>query len=204
MTDIVYRYQGNAYFNLTNKCPCRCTFCIRGNAPFVGEAENLWFQKEPSIEEILQAVDSFDFTGCGEGVFCGYGEPTEALENLILTSRYVKERYALPLRINTNGLGDLIWGRSVAKEVCEAVDKVSVSLNMPDAISYHKVVRSIYGEKAFEAMKKFALDCKKYLDDVQFTVVDCIGKDKVEQSRLLAETLGIPLRVRAYEGKSCQ
>ncbi|MDO5135439.1 MAG: TIGR04100 family radical SAM protein [Eubacteriales bacterium] len=201
MTDIVYRYQGKVYFNLTNRCPCRCTFCIRSNGPAVGEAENLWFQKEPSMEEIRQAIDDFDFQDCKEAVFCGYGEPVAALNKLLFTSRYVRKKYDLSLRLNTNGLGDLIWGRSVAKEVCRAVDSVSVSLNMPDAASYDQVVRSIYGEQAFPAMLRFACSCKKYLDDVRFTVVDCIGEEKVERSRILAESLGIPLRVRAYEGK---
>ena len=60
------------------------------------------------------------------------------------------------LRLNTNGLGDLINKRSIAREVCQAVDIVSISLNMPDAKSYNEVVRPAYGEKAFDAMLKFA------------------------------------------------
>ena len=31
MADIVYCYNHEVYFNLTNKCPCNCTFCIRNN-----------------------------------------------------------------------------------------------------------------------------------------------------------------------------
>ena len=27
MADIVYCYNDEVYFNLTNKCPCSCTFC---------------------------------------------------------------------------------------------------------------------------------------------------------------------------------
>ena len=87
---------------------------------------------------------------------------------------------------------------SIAKEVCQAVDIVSISLNMPDAKSYNEVVRPAYGEKAFDAMLKFAQDCKKYTENVKFTVVDCIGEENVEKSRKVAEKLGIPLRVREY------
>ena len=54
------------------------------------------------------------------------------------------------------------------------------------------------GEKSFDAMLKFARDCKQYLDDVRFTVVDVIGEEKVEQSKILAAQNGIPLRVRKY------
>ena len=43
---------------------------------------------------------------------------------------------------------------------------------MPDAKSYNEVVRPAYGEKAFDAMLKFAQDCKKYTENVKFTVVE--------------------------------
>lgn len=69
---------------------------------------------------------------------------------------------------------------------------------MPDAASYNEVVRPTYGEKSFDVMLKFARDCKQYLDDVRFTVVDVIGEEKVEQSKILAAQNGIPLRVRKY------
>ena len=84
------------------------------------------------------------------------------------------------------------------EEVCQAVDSVSISLNMPDAASYNEVVRPAYGEKSFDAMLKFARDCKQYIDDVRFTVVDVIGEEKVAQSKILAAQNGIPLRVRKY------
>ena len=46
MADIVYCYNHEVYFNLTNKCPCNCTFCIRNNGDSVGSAKTLWFEKE--------------------------------------------------------------------------------------------------------------------------------------------------------------
>ena len=107
-----------------------------------------------------------------------------ALENLIAVSKYIRERYPFRIRLNTNGLSDLIHKRSTAEEICQAVDSISISLNMPDAASYNEVVRPAYGEKSFDAMLKFARDCKQYLDDVRFTVVDVIGEEKVEQSKI--------------------
>ena len=197
-TDIIYRYKNQVYFNITNKCPCRCTFCIRNTEDAIGEASNLWFEHEPALEEIYKAIDEFDFSDCNEVVFCGYGEPTMALENLIAVSKYIRERYPFRIRLNTNGLSDLIHKRSTAKEICQAVDSISISLNMPDAASYNEVVRPAYGEKAFDAMLKFAADCKKYTENVKFTVVDCIGEENIEKSRKVAEKMGIPLRVREY------
>ena len=197
-TDIIYRYKTRYILILPINVPCRCTFCIRNTEDAIGEASNLWFDHEPSLEEIYKAIDEFDFTDCNEVVFCGYGEPTMALEKLIEVSKYVRERYPFRIRLNTNGLSDLIHNRSTAKDVCQAVDSVSISLNMPDAVSYNEVVRPAYGEKSFDAMLKFARDCKQYIDDVRFTVVDVIGEKKVEQSKIVAAQNGIPLRVRKY------
>ena len=56
-TDIIYRYKNQVYFNITNKCPCRCTFCIRNTEDAIGEASNLWFEHEPALEEIYKAID---------------------------------------------------------------------------------------------------------------------------------------------------
>lgn len=59
MADIVYCYNHEVYFNLTNKCPCNCTFCIRNNGDSVGSAKTLWFEKEPTMEEIYKAIDAY-------------------------------------------------------------------------------------------------------------------------------------------------
>ena len=71
MADIVYQYKNQVYLNITNRCPCRCEFCIRSHGDSVGDAENLWFEREPELEEIFDAVDSFDFSGCREIIYCG-------------------------------------------------------------------------------------------------------------------------------------
>ena len=49
-------------------------------------------------------------------------------------------------------------------------------------------------------MLKFAKDCKKYTDNVKFSVVDIIGEENVEKCQILADSIGISLRVRKYEG----
>ncbi len=198
MADILYRYEKRVYFNITNKCCCNCTFCVRNHQDYYGEADNLWFDKEPAVEDIIAAVDAFDFNNCEEVVFCGFGEPTMALETLLKVSEYMRLHYTFHIRLNTNGLSDLIYGRSTAQEICSAVDSISISLNMPDAKSYMEVVLPIYGEKAFEAMLQFAQDCKKYLDDIRFSVVDVIGRENIEKCQLLADSIGIPLYVREY------
>ena len=184
--------------NITNKCPCSCIFCIRSNGDGLGSAESLWLKKDPTLEEIKAEIDAFDFSPYSEVVFCGYGEPTQALDNLIETARYLKEKHGLKIRLNSNGLSDLVNGKPTAHLLEGVVDSISISLNAPDAESYHRVARSKFGMDAFPALIKFAEDCKKYIPQVKFTVVDIITKDEIERCQKLADEMGIALRVREW------
>ena len=66
---IFYEVGDNLYVNLTNKCPCNCTFCIRNNADGAYGSDPLWLEHEPSIEEIFSAVDKLDIAKYREIVF---------------------------------------------------------------------------------------------------------------------------------------
>ena len=172
MADIIYTYHNSVYFNITNKCPCRCVFCIRDKVDAIGEAENLFHETEPTLNEIKKAVDAYDFSGKDTAVFCGYGEPTNAFGNLIATAEYLKEKIpALKLRLNTNGLSDLIHGRPTAAKLKGLVDTVSISLNTPDPEEYLKICRPKFGIGSWQAMLDFAASCKEYVPDVVMTIV---------------------------------
>lgn len=198
-SDIIYEYKGNVYLNITNKCPCRCTFCIRNSKDKLGGAQNLWLEHEPSLEEIYMAIKSFPLREYEGVVFCGYGEPVMALETLKSVSCFIREEYQLPIRVNTNGLGNLIHQRSVAKDLCQAADSISISLNAPDAESYLQLVQPAYGEKSFASMLEFARECRQQTENIQFTVVSIIGEEAIEKCRRLAMSMNIPLRVREYK-----
>ena len=105
MADIVYTLDGDVYLNITNKCPCNCAFCIRTKSDAYGDSEELWFDTEPTFEEIKNAIDTYDFHNVNKAVFCGYGEPTNAYDNLIKSAKYLKEiNPNITLRLNINGL----------------------------------------------------------------------------------------------------
>lgn len=199
MADIIYTLEGGTYFNITNKCPCNCAFCIRSKGDAVGDAERLWFDKEPTIEEIKAAIDNYDFSNVNEAVFCGYGEPTNALDNLLEAARYVKaKKPSIKLRINTNGLSDLINERPTAKEICSVIDIISVSLNNPDSQQYDKITRNIFKGKAFDAMIEFTKECVACGNEVHMTVVDVISKENIEKSREICESLGAKFVLRSF------
>lgn len=197
---IFYKFGNGLYVNVTNRCPCGCVFCIRQNGDSVGDAQSLWLEREPTVEEIISDFERTDKTGCAEVVFCGYGEPLERLDAVLETCRYIRGNTDMKIRINTNGLSDLINSRPTAQFLKGLVDTVSVSLNASNKEEYNRVTRPAFGEDAFEAMLKFAQDCKAYVPEVIFTVVDIISEEEIEACRLLAEKIGIPLRIRAYEG----
>lgn len=200
MADIIYNLEGGTYFNITNKCPCNCAFCIRKKGDAVGSAKRLWFDKEPTFEEIKQAIDNYDFSGVNEAVFCGYGEPTNALDNLIRTAEYVKSLYPeIRLRVNTNGLSDLINKRPTAKEICRVIDVISVSLNETDSEKYDRITRNIFKGRAFDAMLKFTRECVECGNEVHMTVVDVISDGEIEKSRKICEEIGAKFIVRSFE-----
>lgn len=198
LKDILYTYKDNVYLNITNRCPCACTFCIRSQKNAIGSADNLWLEHNPVFEEVKNAIDNFDFTGYNEVIFCGYGEPTNAFDLLVRVAQYIRSKINVKIRVNTNGLGSLINECDISQELCQNVDAVSISLNCSNEEEYNRVVRPKFGIKSYSAMLDFASKCKKYIDDVKFSVVDVIGEEEIAKCQKIADDLGIALRVRKF------
>ena len=154
MADIIYTYKDSVYANITNKCNCRCTFCIRFVKDGVGDADTLWHQVNPSKKEVIDAIKNFDFTGYKELVFCGYGEPTCQLDILLDAANYARKEKGLKIRLNTNGQGSAENGRDIVPELSKVIDSVSVSLNAPSKKEYEEVTRPILSN-GFENMVEF-------------------------------------------------
>lgn len=201
---IVYPVHRGLYVNLTNRCSCACTFCVRNSASGVGttstgELNDLWLEHEPSAEEVLAALAAQDMGSYEELVFCGYGEPTCAFEVLKVVAAEAKRLYGLPIRVNTNGQGSLICGRDIAPEFAGIVDTVSISLNAPTAAEYQEVVRSRFGEEGFEAMLAFAREVRAYVPHVVMsTVGTTISHEAEERCRQLCDELGVRYRIREF------
>lgn len=196
MMTIFYPIGDNLYVNLTNKCPCRCVFCVREEHETVGNNNSLWLDHDPSMEEIKADLERFNLDDYKEIVFCGFGEPMMRMDDLIETAKYIKSKADIKTRINTNGLGDLIHEKNTAECIKDCIDSVSISLNAPDKESYCRVTRPKFGEQSFEAMLKFAEECRDCGINIAFSVVDEITPEEIEKSKELAESLGVKLRVR--------
>lgn len=199
---ILYKVHNNLYVNLTNRCPCACTFCLRQNMDTVSEVDDrsLWLEHEPTYEEILEDFKNYDMREFNEVVFCGYGEPTERLDMILKVAAYVKETFGNKVRVNTNGMADLIWEKDTTPDFEGLVDTVSISLNTPNPERYHELVRCKFGMKSFDAMLTFAKNVRKYVPNVVLTTVDTtLTKEEEAQCAKICEELGVTYRIRPWE-----
>lgn len=197
---IVYKVHNNLYVNLTNRCSCACVFCLRQTRDHMEDSDSLWLDHEPDFEEVTKAFEQFDVSSYQEIVFCGFGEPTERINLLLKTARYLKETYHKPIRINTNGQGNLINRRSIVPEMKGLIDTVSISLNTPNAAKYHALVRSEFGEKAYEAMLDFAKEAKAYVPNVVLTTVaTTLTPEEESECQSICDSLGVTYRIRPWE-----
>ena len=196
--DVLYDYASGLYVNMTNRCPCRCEFCIRDMVDSLGDADSLWLKREPTIEEVKEMLGQWELSNYSELVFCGYGEPMERLEDVLQLCRYVKETTHLKTRINTNGLSDLLHGRRTAPELSGLVDAISISLNAASAEKYDSLCHPKFGLEAWPAILRFTEEVKQYVPDVTMSVVGgTIPEQDVDICRQIAQTqLGVKFRVR--------
>jgi TatD family-associated radical SAM protein len=187
------------YINLTNRCSCSCTFCLRATKE-LDETNTLWLSKEPEAGDVITEMERFDFSKVPEFIFCGFGEPMYRKDAIIEIAKYIRKKYPNALiRINTNGHGNLIYGKHIEEEFENLIDTFSISLNSSNAKEYQKLTRSQYGEESFDAMLDFARDSKKYIPNVVLTVVDIIGEEEIAKCQKICDDRGVTLRVRPFE-----
>ena len=201
---ITYEYEDALYVNLTNRCNSNCEFCLRhGKAQgSIYTEDSLWLEHEPSRQEAMDSFLSRDVCSYREIVFCGYGEPTYRLDDILWLVDQLKARFGdklPPVRINTNGHANLILGRDVCPELKGRIDTVSISLNAVTPREYVALCHPVQGEAAYQAMLVFARECKQYVPHVILTIVD---KDKtpeeIQTCKDIARDLGVKLRIRSF------
>lgn len=196
---VTYEYEKNLYVNMTNQCPNRCDFCLRNNSDGSLYANNLWYKYgEPTKEEIWENLCRRDLNRYHEIVFCGYGEPACRWDDMMWLCDRIKENGSHFIRINTNGLANLITGRKASLELDGRVDAVSVSLNAATAQGYEDLCHSKFGLEAFTALQRFTADAVLNVPHVRMTVVSTMPKEEVEACRRICESLGADFHIREY------
>lgn len=199
MSSLAYQFKDALYLNITNICPCACTFCLRDDFGTVGDADSLWLDREPRASEVIAAIEAYGpLDAYSEVVFCGFGEPFSAFDVLVEVAQWLKQQGVKHVRVNTNGLGDLILGRPAAPDLAGIIDELSVSLNAPDAQRYEELCVPEFGQQSFPALLDFVKSAKEYVPRISLSVVDFLDADEIQRCTDIADSLELPLRVRQF------
>lgn len=196
--EIAYSLKGNIYVNVTGACTNDCVFCPRNSFGRYIYGHNLGLVDDPTAEEMTDSVRQLAKEGgYGEIVFCGYGEPTCRLKEMLEAARELGT-LGLPRRLDTNGQGNLIHKRDIIPELEEVFERISISLNAPDRNSYERLCRPDFGGRAFDAVVEFIRRAAGSGMDCTVTAVDYNGVD-IEACRELGRRIdGAAFRVRRY------
>ena len=202
MTNIlVYTLENKIYINLTNRCTNDCIFCLRNDKSDVC-GQGLWLDNENSTAQdvIAQFEKIYAQTPSEEVIFCGYGEPMLKLDNLIQTTRYIKEKYpTIKIRVNTNGHANFVYKRNVVPELKGLVDEFSVSLNGATSEEYNELSQPKITD-AYNEVKRFIKCCSDENISVVASVVEGYKGRHIdlESCEKIATGLGAKFRVREW------
>ena len=197
---IAYPFKTGIYLNITNRCPTACRFCIKRILKWRFERWNFRLAGgEPAVEQILAASAAVaKGRTLSEIVFCGYGESTYRLPDLPgLCADLRRQHPGASLRLNTVGLGSLIWGRDITPELGRLIDAAAVSLNSADPEQWKDLLAPLrpFRGKGFTAAQDFVRGCVKAGIKTTVTAVALPGVD-MAAVRALAAALGASFRPR--------
>ncbi len=192
---IAYPLHGNLYLNITSRCTLRCTFCPKYNRTWEVQDYDLSLTREPTYEEIIAAIG--DPAQYKEIVFCGLGEPTQRIDLLLAVARWLKARGAR-VRVNTDGLANLIHQRDVTAEMVGLIDSISISLNGHNEAVYERHTHpKIPG--TYAAMLAFARAAHERGIAVTLTAIDGLDGVDIEACHAIADQLGVAFRRRVLD-----
>jgi len=195
---IAYRIGDNLYLNITDHCTLRCHFCPKHNGSHQVHEFDLSLQHKPNLKEIMQAIDDAgDIKQFKEVVFCGYGEPTLRLKELIAVAKHVKAQ-GVKVRLNTDGLANRVHKHNVLPELGQCIDAVSVSMNAQNEVVYAKHCDPSLGE-SYQAMLDFLRQAPQYISDVTATAIDGLDGVDIQQCATIAQELGVKFRRRVLD-----
>ena len=191
--EIAYQIRDSLYLNITNRCTNSCPFCAK-NSDLTVKGHYLGIKTDPTAAEVIEAIG--DPSPYKEVVFCGFGESLIRLDTVKEVASWLKGKGA-KVRINTDGLANMIHKRNILPELKGIVDAVSISLNADSPEVYNKVCRPPF-EGAYEGVKEFIVEAKKHIPDVTASIVGLPNID-VEKCKNIAEKeLGVKFRLRPY------
>jgi TatD family-associated radical SAM protein len=180
------------YLNITNRCSLVCEFCPKTKDEWLVHGHYLRLTREPSVEEIIEAAG--DVRVYKEHVFCGLGEPTLRLYDVLQAALILRQRGAV-ITLVTDGLANLVYRRDVTPDLEGIIDRLSVSLNAHNEAVYDRYCHGPFAG-AFDALIDFTRRAKDYVPDITMTVVAGLPGVDVQGCVDIAKGVGVHFRVR--------
>ncbi|MFA5626423.1 MAG: TatD family nuclease-associated radical SAM protein [Thiohalomonadaceae bacterium] len=193
---LAYELHGNLYLNITYHCTLRCAFCPKFKGSWVVQNHDLLLTGEPTAAEVLHAAG--DPGAYQEIVFCGLGEPTLRIDTLLEVAQELRQRRARHIRVNTDGLANLVHGRDITPELARMVDSVSISLTAQDEATYVRHTRSKL-PGAYPAMLAFTRRAKAAGLAVTLTAINGLDGVDIPACRTIAKQLVVDFRQRELD-----
>ncbi len=195
MPTLAYELHGNCYINLTNHCTLRCAFCPKFNKQWDVKGYGLRLKSEPEVQEILAAIG--DPTAYKEIVFCGLGEPTLRLTELLNIASQLKQQGA-SIRLNTDGLANAVYKKDVTPLFKGCIDALSISLNAHNEELYNLHCRPLI-KNAFNELLAFITAAKKQIPDITLTAIEGLPGVSIPACEKIASRLGVKFRPRILD-----
>lgn len=190
-----YSLGDNRYLNVTNRCTLRCAFCPKFNSCWTVQDYGMRLGREPSVEQIVEAAG--DVEQYREIVFCGLGEPTLRLYDVLEAGARLRAEGGY-VRVNTDGLANLVHGRDVTPDLEGIVDALSVSLNADNAEVYDRHCRP-RTPHSYEAMLDFVGRAREFVSDITVTAIEGLPGVDIDACERIARQLGVEFRLRMLD-----
>jgi TatD family-associated radical SAM protein len=195
---IAYTIGDKLYLNITDHCTLRCGFCPKYNGSHQVHDHDLTLERKPNLQEILQAIDAAgDLGQFTEVVFCGFGEPTLRLKELLAVARHLKIQGAR-VRLNTDGLASRVHKHNVLPELAQCIDAISISMNAQNETLYNRHCRPSLPD-SYQAMLDFLRQAPQYIKDVTATAIDGLDGVDIQQCAAIARELKVKFRRRVLD-----
>ncbi|MCU7849795.1 MAG: TatD family nuclease-associated radical SAM protein [Candidatus Thiodiazotropha sp. (ex Lucinoma kastoroae)] len=189
---ISYQIDNNLYLSITDRCTLECAFCPKTLGDMTVKGYDLTINHRPTAEEVIASIG--DPTQYEEVVFCGYGEPTLRLNVLLEVARHIKLQGGR-VRVNTDGLCNLVHKHNTLPELGECVDCLSISLNAQNQEIYDLHCRpNLPG--SYEAMLDFIREAPSYITDVTVSAVDGLEGVDIPACEAIAKAMKVKFRRR--------
>lgn len=192
---LVYDIEDKRYINLTNACTLKCAFCPKHNGSWNVKGHELELDFNPKAEDIIAALG--DLNKVTEVVFCGFGESTLRLNELLKVGAYLKSQQK-KTRLNTDGLGNLVNKHNILPELASCVDALSISLNAQNESIYQQHCRPTLAG-SYEALIAFIKEAPKYIDDVTISAIEGLEGVDIPACEKIANECGVKFRKRILD-----